>query len=49
MVLDSPVVDMENVCFSYNGKTVLENVNLVIGKGDLLAVIGPNGGGKTPF
>lgn len=47
MVLDSPVVDMENVCFSYNGKTVLENVNLVIGKGDLLAVIGPNGGGKT--
>ncbi|MFO7754326.1 MAG: ABC transporter ATP-binding protein [Desulfobacteraceae bacterium] len=47
MDMDGPVVKMENVCFSYNGNPVLEDVNLVIGKGDLLAVIGPNGGGKT--
>jgi zinc transport system ATP-binding protein len=45
--MDQSVVEMENVCFSYNGKTVLEDVHLSIGKGDLLAVIGPNGGGKT--
>ena len=45
--MDQSVVEMENVCFSYNGKTVLENVNLRIGRGDLLAMIGPNGGGKT--
>ena len=45
--MDQPVVEMENVHFSYNGKTVLEDVCLSIGKGDLLAVIGPNGGGKT--
>ena len=38
---------MHNVTFSYNGQPVLENVNLLIRKGDFTAMIGPNGGGKT--
>lgn len=33
--------------FSYDGYTVLEDVNLAIPKGDFVSVVGPNGGGKT--
>ncbi len=45
--MSSPVIDIENVSFAYNGQPVLENVNLAIPQGDFVAVIGPNGGGKT--
>jgi zinc transport system ATP-binding protein len=38
---------MENVSFAYNGQTVLQEVNLAIPQEDFVAVIGPNGGGKT--
>lgn len=41
------VIELKNVCFSYNGTPVLENVNLSVDSGEFLAVIGPNGGGKT--
>lgn len=41
------VIKLNNVSFSYNGTDVLENINLEVKKGDYLAVIGPNGGGKT--
>lgn len=34
-----------NVCF--DGKPALEDVSLTIGKGDFIAITGPNGGGKT--
>lgn len=33
--------------FSYNGQQVLDQVNLTIRQNDFIAVIGPNGGGKT--
>ncbi|MGD9366607.1 MAG: ABC transporter ATP-binding protein [Desulfobacteraceae bacterium] len=41
------VVKIEAVSFTYNGQTALENVNLTIAEGDFMALIGPNGGGKT--
>ncbi|MEJ5301530.1 MAG: ABC transporter ATP-binding protein [Thermodesulforhabdaceae bacterium] len=41
------VVEFENVSFSYNGHTVLKNVNLQVPERDFLALLGPNGGGKT--
>ena len=41
------IVEIKNVCFAYNGQTVLEDINLVIRQGDFIAMIGPNGGGKT--
>jgi zinc transport system ATP-binding protein len=41
------VVKMENVSFTYNGQPVLEDVDLAVPEGDFVAVIGPNGGGKT--
>jgi zinc transport system ATP-binding protein len=41
------VVELDNVSFAYNGAPVLADVNLRIRQGDFLAVLGPNGGGKT--
>ena len=41
------IVKIKNVCFAYNGQTVLEGVSLDIRQGDFIAMIGPNGGGKT--
>lgn len=41
------IIEVSNVSFGYNGQTVLKDVNLKIGRGDFIAMIGPNGGGKT--
>lgn len=38
---------MHGVSFSYGENPVLEDVHLRVEKGDFLAMIGPNGGGKT--
>lgn len=42
-----PVIEVRNVSFAYQGETVLENIDLSVQKGDFIAMIGPNGGGKT--
>ncbi len=44
---ESKVVEIEDLWFSFNGNPVLQNVNLTVHRGNFLAVIGPNGGGKT--
>jgi len=41
------IVDLKNIYFSYNGDPVLEDINLKIMENDFMAIIGPNGGGKT--
>lgn len=41
------VLSLEGVWFSYDGQTVLEDVNLTLERGDFLGLIGPNGSGKT--
>jgi len=41
------VIEIDNVSFSYGEGTVLEKVNLTVNSGDFLAIVGPNGGGKT--
>jgi zinc transport system ATP-binding protein len=44
----SLAVELEGVSFGYRaGQRVLEDVDLVIGEGEFVAVAGPNGGGKT--
>lgn len=40
-------IHIKNLFFSYNKIDVLENINLSIPQGDFLAIIGPNGGGKS--
>lgn len=47
MNLDAPAVSIRGLDFSYDGSTVLENVNLDIAPLDSLCIVGPNGGGKT--
>ncbi len=41
------VIDFKNVCFGYGRHRVLDDISFEIHAGDYLAVIGPNGGGKT--
>lgn len=41
------IVDITDLCFSYSGKEVLHSIDLVVAQGDFIAVVGPNGGGKT--
>ena len=45
--MDQPLVELKNVAFSYNGEAVLKNINLRVDRDDFIAVIGPNGGGKS--
>lgn len=40
-------IRFDNVTFAYGKNTALENVTLDVRKGEYLAVLGPNGGGKT--
>ncbi len=41
------ILKCENICFSYKNERVLENINFMLHDKDFLAVIGPNGGGKS--
>ncbi len=45
--MEPPAIETHNLWFSYTGPHVLQAVDLTIDQGDFLAVIGPNGGGKT--
>jgi ABC-type Mn2+/Zn2+ transport system ATPase subunit len=40
-------VALEGAAVGYGGRAFLANVNLEVGPGDFLALVGPNGGGKT--
>jgi subfamily B ATP-binding cassette protein MsbA len=40
-------IKFENVCFSYGEQEVLKNINLEVRKGQLLAIVGPSGVGKS--
>lgn len=40
-------IEFEEVCFSYQEKEVLSNINLRIEKGKTYALVGQSGGGKT--
>ncbi|MCC6240348.1 MAG: ATP-binding cassette domain-containing protein [Phycisphaerales bacterium] len=42
-----PLVEIQHLEFSYDGQTVLRDIDLAVEQGTTLGVIGPNGGGKT--
>jgi zinc transport system ATP-binding protein len=45
--MNTPIVTLDHVSFAYNRDPVIQDVNLDIPPGDFIAMIGPNGGGKT--
>ncbi len=40
-------ISYENVTFGYTEKDILHNINLNVNKGEMLALVGPSGGGKS--
>jgi len=47
MVMDDPLISVENVSFSFQGMEVLRDISFSLSRGDFMALIGPNGSGKT--
>ncbi len=48
LAVTSGAVEFKDVTFSYiNGTTVLENINLSVEPGQMVALVGPTGAGKT--
>ena len=41
------LLTLENVCFGYDEKNILEGVSFTVSEGDRIGMIGPNGEGKT--
>lgn len=40
-------ISFEGISFSYDKETVLEDINLTVKKGEVVAIVGPSGGGKS--
>lgn len=41
------IISIKNLSFAYEKENILDNINLDIHENDFLAIIGPNGGGKS--
>ncbi len=41
------IIKIKNLFFSYEKQRILENINLEVQEKDFVAIIGPNGGGKS--
>jgi len=46
-VSSQPIVCFRDVSFGFDGQRVIERANFDVEPGDLVCVVGPNGGGKT--
>lgn len=44
---DTDEIKLTNVAFAYKQRNIIEDVNLLIHKGEFASIVGPNGGGKT--
>lgn len=45
--MDKPVIALHNVWVRYDGSVTLEDVSLEVSAGEILSIVGPNGGGKS--
>ena len=42
-----PIFDVKNLNFTVHGQKILSDISFEIFEGEYIAIIGPNGGGKT--
>lgn len=42
-----PLLDLQDVSFVNDGKTILKNVSFVVEAGDFISIVGPSGSGKS--
>ncbi len=45
--MDTPAIEIKDLWFAYGGIPVLKEVSFTLEQGDFMAILGPNGGGKT--
>ena len=45
--MEHPALSVSHLSFSYDSRTVLEDVSFTVRRGEYVGIIGPNGGGKT--
>lgn len=45
--MDNPIIDINNITVKYDNFNALEDISFKVYDKDFLAVLGPNGGGKT--
>lgn len=45
--MKDPVIEVENLSFSYQDFLVIRNASFAVNAGEFIGIIGPNGGGKT--
>ena len=43
------MIKVKNLSKSFNNQLVLDNISIVIKKGDFISIVGPSGAGKTTF
>lgn len=47
LVMVSGKVEFADVCFKYDGNDILKHISITANKGDVIAIVGPSGAGKT--
>ncbi|OGX05201.1 MAG: hypothetical protein A3G87_06845 [Omnitrophica bacterium RIFCSPLOWO2_12_FULL_50_11] len=45
--MDKPVIEVQHLSVTFNGRTVLSDLNFTLREGEIAALLGPNGSGKT--
>lgn len=45
--VDDYILIVKDLSFAYKSKQVIKNINMLVKKGEVFTILGPNGGGKT--
>ncbi|MDR2831782.1 MAG: metal ABC transporter ATP-binding protein [Rickettsiales bacterium] len=45
--VNNRILKIENLALAYDNKKVLDGINMSVERGDVVTILGPNGGGKT--
>ena len=45
--MKTPILELKNISVIAKGKTILENINLQVPRGALIAILGESGSGKS--